>query len=171
MEVFSSIRSTNVSFEVDSPGQNLLGANVTLLLNGVAQTLVFNTNGATQQLLATNTTPLATNVQYSATIIATDANGNSATNSFSFNTAQTNSLWLDVDAFGAVGDGVTMNTAAIQSAINACPPGGFVWLHNGTFLSGTIVLKNNMTLFIDPTATLLGSGSAIGLSDSQSARQ
>jgi polygalacturonase len=144
---------------VDSSGQNLLGANVTLLLNGVAQTLVFNTNGATQQLLATNTTPLATNVQYNATIIAVDANGNSATNNFGFNTAQTNSLWLDVDNFGAVGDGVTMNTAAIQSAINACPAGGFVWLHNGTFLSGTIFLTNNMTLYIDPTATLLGSGS------------
>ena len=152
--------NTNVSFEVDSSGQNLLGANVTLLLNGVAQTLVFNTNGATQQLLATNTTPLATNVQYTATIIATDTNGNSATNSFSFSTTQTNSLWLDVDNFGAVGDGVTMNTTAIQSTINACPAGGFVWLHNGTFLSGTIILKNNMTLFIDPTATLLGSGSA-----------
>ena len=53
-----------------------------------------------------------------------------------------------------------MNTTAIHSAINACPVNGFVWLHNGTFLSGTIVLKNNMTLFIDPTATLLGSGSA-----------
>ena len=81
---FCQSRNTNVSFEVDSSGQNLLGANVTLLLNGVAQTLVFNTNGATQQLLATNTTPLATNVQYTATIIATDTNGNSATNTFQF---------------------------------------------------------------------------------------
>ncbi len=149
----------NVSFEVVSSGNNLLGANVTLVLNGVAQTLVFNTNGAAQQLLATNVTPLAANVLYSATIVAMDANGNTATNSFSFNTTQTNSLWRDVDTYGAVGDGVTMNTAAIQSTINACPAGGFVWLHNGTFLSGTIILKNNMTLFIDPTATLLGSGS------------
>jgi hypothetical protein len=150
---------SNVTFEVDSSGLYLLGTNVTLFLNGAAQTLVFNTNGATQQLLATNATPLATNVQYSATIIAVDANGNSATNNFSFNTMQTNSLWLDVDTFGAVGDGVTKNTAAIQSAINACPPGGFVWLHNGTFLSGTLFLTNNMTLYIDPSATLLGSGS------------
>ncbi len=53
-----------------------------------------------------------------------------------------------------------MNGVQAHSAINACPVNGFVWLHNGTFLSGTIVLKNNMTLFIDPTATLLGSGSA-----------
>jgi hypothetical protein len=150
----------NVSFEVDSPGKSLLGGNVTLLLNGVAQTLAFNTNGATQQLLATNVTPLATNVQYGATIIAVDSNGNAATNSFGFDTTQTNSLWRDVNTYGAAGDGLTMNTTAIQSAIDACPAGGFVWLHNGTFLSGTIILKNNMTLFIDPTATLLGSGSA-----------
>ena len=151
---------TNVSFEVDSLGQNLLGANVTLLLNGVAQSLVFNTNGVTQQLLATNTAPLATNVQYNGTIIARDTNGNGATNNFSFNTTQTNSLWRDVKSYGAAGNGTSMDTTAIQAAISACPAGGFVWLHNGTFLSGTITLKNNMTLFIDPTATLLGSGSA-----------
>ena len=151
---------TNVTFEVDAMQSNLFGSNVSLALNGVAQTLVFNTNGATQQLLATNTTPLATNVQYSATIIAVDANGNSATNSFNFNTAQTNSLWRDAKIYGAAGDGVTLDTAAIQAAISACPSNGFVWLHNGTFLSGTISLKSNMTLFIDPTATLLGSGSA-----------
>src|SRR6185436_1422901 len=47
-----------------------------------------------------------------------------------------------------------------QAAINACTPGGFVWLHDGVYLSGTIYLKDNMTLFIDPSATLLGSGSA-----------
>lgn len=76
-----------------------------------------------------------------------------------FNKAQTSSFWRDVKDFGAVGNGATLDTAAIQSAIRACPSGGWVWLHNGIFLSGTIFLKNNMTLFIDPAATLLGSGS------------
>jgi len=66
--------------------------------------------------------------------------------------------WRDVNTYGAVGDGVTMNTRAIQSAINTCPAGGVVWLHNGTFLSGTIMLHDNMTLCIDSTAVLLGSG-------------
>lgn len=76
-----------------------------------------------------------------------------------FNAAPTNAGWRDVKSFGAVGDGVVMDTAAIQSAINACPAGGFVWLHDGTFLSGTLRLKSNLTFFIAPTATLLGSGS------------
>ena len=146
----------NISFEVDSTS-GVSGPNVMLLLNGVAQTLVFNTNGMTQQLLATNTTPLATNLAYNGTIIAVDAYGNGVTNPFIFNTLQTNSLWQDVMSYGATGNGTTRDTAAIQAAINACAPGGFVWLHNGTFLSGTIFLKNNMTLYIDPTATLLGS--------------
>lgn len=70
-----------------------------------------------------------------------------------------NALWLDVKNYGATGNGITLDTTAIQSAINSCPPGGFVWLHKGAFLSGTIYLKSDITLYIDRTATLLGSGS------------
>ncbi|HTB84018.1 MAG TPA: glycosyl hydrolase family 28 protein [Candidatus Sulfotelmatobacter sp.] len=155
------VNPTNkMSFEVDSLASTVTGANVSLLLNGVPQTLVFNTAGATQKLLATNTTPMATNMTYVATIIATDANGNSTTNFSGFNTVQTNSLWVDAKNYGATGNGTTKDTAAIQLAISHCPSGGYVWLHNGTFLSGTIILTNNMTLYIDPTATLLGSGSS-----------
>jgi hypothetical protein len=154
------VNPTNkVSFEVDSP--NLVaGANVTLLLNGVPQPLAFNTNGATQQLLATNAGTLAINAIYSAAIVAIDRYGNAITNNFGFNTVQTNSLWQDARNFGATGNGTTKDTAAIQAAIKACAPGGFVWLHNGTFLSGTIFLTNNMTLYIDPSAVLLGSGAS-----------
>jgi len=68
--------------------------------------------------------------------------------------ASTN-LWRDVDNYGAVGDGVTMNTVAIQAAIKACPAGGVVWLHGGIFRSGTVILHDNMTLYIDTNATLL----------------
>jgi polygalacturonase len=160
------VNPTNkISFQVDSQASTVSGTSVALLLNGVPQTLAFNTNIATRQLLATNTSPMSANVAYIATIIATDANGNASTNTFGFDTMQTNSLWLDVKNFGATGNGTTKDTAAIQSAINACAPGGFVWLHNGTFLSGTIYLTNNMTLYIDPTATLLGSGSVADYPD------
>ncbi len=151
------VNPTNIiSFEVDSASA-VQAANVTLLLNGVAQPLDYNTNGPTQMLLVTNTSALAANVSYAAAIIATDIYGNSSTNIFGFNTVQTNSLWRDVYNYGATGNGTTLDTAAIQAAIKACPPGGYVWLHNGTFYSGTIFLTNNMTLYIDPSATLLGS--------------
>jgi polygalacturonase len=61
--------------------------------------------------------------------------------------------------YGAKGDGVSKDTAAIQAAINACEQrgGGTVRLIAGTYLSAPIVLKSNITLQIDKGATLLGS--------------
>ncbi len=65
----------------------------------------------------------------------------------------------DVRDFGAVGDGVTLDTKPIQKAIDACAEanGGAVRLRGGTFLSGTIRLKSNVTLCIEAGAALLGS--------------
>jgi polygalacturonase len=66
-------------------------------------------------------------------------------------------------AYGAVGDGVTDNTAAIQSAIDGCVAtygGGVVRLSvengKGTYLSGPIRLASHIRLQIDKGATLLG---------------
>jgi polygalacturonase len=65
----------------------------------------------------------------------------------------------DVRAYGAKGDGVAKDTAAIQAAIDACAQkgGGTVVLTAGTYLSAPIVLKSNITLQLDKGATLLGS--------------
>lgn len=58
---------------------------------------------------------------------------------------------------GATGDGVTDNTAFIQKAIDSCAvTGGKVYFPAGTFLSGTIVLKSNVTLHLSANAVLLG---------------
>jgi hypothetical protein len=63
--------------------------------------------------------------------------------------------------YGAVGDGTTKDTAAIQKAIDAAGgTGGSVLLTNGTYLSGTLTLHSNMTVFIDSSAILRGSAAA-----------
>jgi len=60
--------------------------------------------------------------------------------------------------FGAKGDGVTKDTAAIQKAIDVCSvKGGTIRLVAGAYLSAPIVLKSNITLQLDKGATLLGS--------------
>ena len=65
----------------------------------------------------------------------------------------------DARAFGAKGDGVTKDTRALQSAIEACASngGGTVLLARGSFLTGPLLLKSRITLEVDPGAILLGS--------------
>ena len=64
-----------------------------------------------------------------------------------------------VSAYGAVGDGITLNTRAIQDAIDACAlaDGGRVVIDQGRFLSGTLVLKSHVELYLKEGAVLLGS--------------
>lgn len=66
---------------------------------------------------------------------------------------------LNVLSFGAKGDGVTMNTTAIQAAIDAAAQrgGGRVVVPAGKFLTGTIELRSNVDLHLLQGATLLGS--------------
>lgn len=64
---------------------------------------------------------------------------------------------FDVKKYGAKGDGSSLDTAAIQRAIDACTVGCKVLLPKGTYKSGALYLKSNMTLEIAEGATLLGS--------------
>lgn len=56
--------------------------------------------------------------------------------------------------YGAIGDGITVNTEAIQRAIDA---GGTVYIPAGTFVTGTLHLKSHGGLFLDAGAILKAS--------------
>ncbi|HUB24164.1 MAG TPA: glycosyl hydrolase family 28-related protein, partial [Tepidisphaeraceae bacterium] len=73
---------------------------------------------------------------------------------------QTSTVY-DVRQFGAIGDGQTLDTPAINRAIDkaASAGGGTVWLPAGTYLCYSIHLKSNITLYLDSGATILAAGS------------
>ncbi|WP_280665516.1 MULTISPECIES: glycosyl hydrolase family 28-related protein [unclassified Kitasatospora] len=54
--------------------------------------------------------------------------------------------WQNVKDFGAVGDGVADDTAAIQAAIKAIPGGGVVYLPSGTYrISAALTVTSGLT--------------------------
>ena len=61
--------------------------------------------------------------------------------------------------FGALGDGQTLDTCAMQAAIDACARfgGGTVCVPAGRYLVGTLFFRDHVTLHLDTGATLLGS--------------
>ena len=64
-----------------------------------------------------------------------------------------------ITGHGAVGDGMALNTEAIQAAIDACAEagGGTVRIPAGRFVTGTVFMKSQVRLYLDMGAVLLGS--------------
>jgi polygalacturonase len=61
--------------------------------------------------------------------------------------------------FGAKGDGKTLNTTAINKAIQTCHEqgGGTVLIPAGTFVSGTVILRSNVNFHLEAGAILMAS--------------
>ncbi|MFB9109753.1 glycoside hydrolase family 28 protein [Flavobacterium gyeonganense] len=64
-----------------------------------------------------------------------------------------------ITSYGAKSDRKTINTVAIQKAVDAAfkNKGGRVVFPKGNFLSGSIILKSNVTLYFEEGSVLLGS--------------
>ncbi len=56
----------------------------------------------------------------------------------------------------AAGDGATMNTQALQQAIDHCGPGEEVYIPSGVFLTGGLRLHSDMSLYLAEGAVLRG---------------
>ena len=101
---------------------------------------------------------LTPNTTYSFTIKSKNAKGELSTsgNEIKVTTKKSGKVFNIMD-YGAKGDSITLNTKAIQKAINACTPGGTVLIPEGIFLSGALYFKSDMTLYIKKGGVLKGS--------------
>lgn len=71
--------------------------------------------------------------------------------------------FYNIKNYGAKGDGATLDTDAINQAIDAVAKsgGGTVFFPAGTYLSFSIRLKSNITIYLDNGATILAADPAI----------
>src|ERR1051326_1269519 len=69
---------------------------------------------------------------------------------------------FDVKSFGAKADGKTLDTAAINKAIDAAAAagGGTVYFPAGNYLSVSIHLKSNIALYLDQGATIVAANTS-----------
>jgi len=74
---------------------------------------------------------------------------------------------FNVRSFGATGDGTTLDSPAIDRAIQAAAAagGGTVFVPAGTYLSGSIHLTNNIDLHLGAGAVILGAPQALNAYD------
>jgi exo-poly-alpha-galacturonosidase len=106
-------------------------------------------------------TGLKPGTRYRFTVRSVDAAGHESRDSVAVTAATTAMPEVcDITGHGAAGDGSTVNTQAIQATIDSCPAGGEVLVPPGTFVTGAIWLKSDMTLDIARGGTLLGSANA-----------
>ena len=68
-------------------------------------------------------------------------------------------MTLNITDYGAVADEQTLNTNAIHAAIEACDRrgGGTVLVPPGRYVTGSLYLRDNITLHLEAGAVLVGS--------------
>ncbi len=104
-------------------------------------------------------TDLQPETQYCAQVERTDTNGSAVEilGTVYITTPPAKKRICVTDApYFAVGDGKTVNTEALQRAIDDCGADGCVYFPKGVFLSGALNLHSDMELYLEPEATLQG---------------
>lgn len=145
-----TISANSATLIWDKPEQHDNIARYHIILNGKDVAVSGKCNYILHDLL-----PLTT---YTCTIQAEEKNGKLSTIGLPAKfTTKAKGKILNVSDFGAKGDGITLNTQAIQKTIDACPQGGTVFIPQGTFISGALFLKSRMTLEIAKGGILRGS--------------
>jgi len=91
---------------------------------------------------------LSPNTVYTVGIVGTDFH-------IEFTTAK-ESCCVFADDFGAVGDGTTDCTVALQKAIDCLPPKGRLQIRSGNYLTAPLTLKSDITIELCKGAVLLG---------------
>jgi len=69
-----------------------------------------------------------------------------------------NERFFNVKDFGAATDGVTLDTAAVQAAVDACAAagGGRVWFPKGSYVLATVFLKSGVHIEFEDGTLILG---------------
>ncbi len=103
-------------------------------------------------------TNLESGRDYSVQVLLTDSGGQIANEASAVVHTPAPRSRIDVTGapYLAKGDGATMNTAALQKALDDCPAGGSVYLPAGTYLTGALRLHSDMELYLEKDAVLLG---------------
>lgn len=135
--------STSACFELENDKPYYAPARYQVLLNGEDRG-----EGETNVVSVFDLTP---DTEYKVVIRTSEGE-----ESLSFRT-KPERCCVSVKDFGAVGDGVHEDTAAIQAAINCTPDGARVYFPEGTYLTFPLSLRSNITLDLAEGAVILGS--------------
>jgi exo-poly-alpha-galacturonosidase len=119
-----------------------------IILNGRAVASTTKTNYTLTHLKA--------GTSYSVGVRVKPNKNTKALKTLGFKTASRGKIYNILD-YGAKENSSIKNTRAIQSAIDACTEGGTVYIPKGSFVSGALFLKSNMTLYIEKGGLLKGS--------------
>lgn len=123
----ANVTSTSVTIEIENEACHFVDQDYSLSINGEAKA-----SPKTNIFTIYNLTPAT---EYH---ISLSANGKEVADTVA---TLSDTAILNVKDFGAVGDGVTMDTAAIQAAIMAAPKGARVVIPAGTYKILPLFLK------------------------------